>query len=270
MHDTTVTDVHPRPAPPVEKEPGHSVLARLGKRVLRPGGVELTEAMLAALSVDRDDDVVELAPGRGATAMLTLERGPRSYTGIEADPAWAQRLERVLGEKGPVSIAQGDAGASGLADGCASVVYGEAMLTMHSARHKARIVAEAARLLRSGGRYGIHELCIVPDDLDEEAKAAIRRDLSISIHVGARPLTVSEWRTLLEEAGLEVRCVETAPMYLLEPRRVVDDEGLARSLMIAANLARLPAERRRVLDMRRVFREHEAHLAAVALVAAKT
>ena len=31
--------------------PGHWVLAQLGKRVLRPGGMELTRRMLAALTI---------------------------------------------------------------------------------------------------------------------------------------------------------------------------------------------------------------------------
>uniref|UniRef100_UPI001C68D3FE hypothetical protein n=1 Tax=Streptomyces shenzhenensis TaxID=943815 RepID=UPI001C68D3FE len=45
--------------------PGHWLLARLGKRVLRPGGVELTRWMLDALGVDPQDRVVELAAGLG-------------------------------------------------------------------------------------------------------------------------------------------------------------------------------------------------------------
>jgi hypothetical protein len=37
---------------PVEKMPGHWLLARMGKRVLRPGGLELTQQLLAELSID--------------------------------------------------------------------------------------------------------------------------------------------------------------------------------------------------------------------------
>ena len=44
---------------------GHWVLAKLGKRVLRPGGLELTRKMLSALSIGEEDDVVEFAPGLG-------------------------------------------------------------------------------------------------------------------------------------------------------------------------------------------------------------
>ena len=36
-----------------EKMPGHWVLARLGKRVLRPGGMQLTRRLLEAASNSR-------------------------------------------------------------------------------------------------------------------------------------------------------------------------------------------------------------------------
>ena len=65
--------------------PGHWVLARLGKRVLRPGGMELTRRMLEALDIVPADDVVEFAPGLGLTAQLTLKRHPASYTAVERD-----------------------------------------------------------------------------------------------------------------------------------------------------------------------------------------
>ena len=67
--------------------PGHWLLARMGKRVLRPGGLELTRRMLDALDIRASDDVVELAPGLGVTARAALDREPRSYVGIERDEA---------------------------------------------------------------------------------------------------------------------------------------------------------------------------------------
>src|SRR3546814_9934488 len=67
--------------------PGHWLLARLGKRVLRPGGVEITEQLLAATAIGSSDDVVEVAPGLGATTRRILAAGPASYTGVDRDPA---------------------------------------------------------------------------------------------------------------------------------------------------------------------------------------
>src|SRR5690606_4633747 len=54
--------------------PGHWLLARLGKRVLRPGGIELTRTLIEALDVGPRDDVVEFAPGLGITARMALSR----------------------------------------------------------------------------------------------------------------------------------------------------------------------------------------------------
>ncbi len=143
--------------------------------------------------------------------------------------------------------------ANGLADGCASVVFGEAYLTMQSDEHKRQIVSEAFRLLRPGGRFGLHEMSLRPDDISPETQAEVRHDLSQSIHVGARPITVREWREILESAGFEVTLQRDASMGLLHPRRVTADEGWARALKIGFNVARNRAARKRILAMRSVF-----------------
>lgn len=51
---------------------GHWLLAKMGKRVLRPGGAVLTHKMIADLGIGAGDEVVELAPGLGYTAALLL------------------------------------------------------------------------------------------------------------------------------------------------------------------------------------------------------
>lgn len=258
-------------SPSVEKMPGHMLLARLGKRVLRPGGRELTGRLLDHLSIGAQDDVVELAPGKGATSRLVIEFVPNSYVGVEADADWAYELNAKLGSGIPfeAGVRHGNARDTGLAPGSASVVFGEAMLTMLSDDHKCAVLGEAARVLRQGGRYGIHELCLRPDDLDEVTKSEIRLELTRSIHVGARPLTVAEWSELVESAGLRVVAVDTAPMHLLEPGRVLADEGLAGAARILANVLRDRPARQRVVAMRRTFRRFEGQLAAVAIVAEK-
>jgi hypothetical protein len=163
----------------------------------------------------------------------------------------------------------GTAEETGLAASSASVVYGEAMLSMQLANAKSRIVTEAARLLTPGGRDGIHELCLVPDDIDSQIRDAIAHDLSEEIHVGVRPLTVQEWRELLVTADLTVVSEQLAPMHLLEPARLVRDEGLLRAIRFIWNVALHGEARRRVLAMRRIFRKYHRHLGAIALVATK-
>jgi SAM-dependent methyltransferase len=261
-------DALPSREPPIEKMPGHWLLAKMGKRVLRPGGLELTRQLLADLAIGADDEVVEFAPGLGVTARLTLARNPRSYTAVERDRDAAATVAQFL--SGPRQrCILGTAEETDLPDVSASVVYGEAMLSMQPASAKATIIAEAARLLKPGGRYGIHELCLTPDDVDQAIRDAIRQGLSDEIHVGVRPLTAREWRELMESAGLTVVSERTAPMHLLEPPRLVRDEGLWRAIRFMWNVARHAPARRRVFKMRRIFRKYHDHLAAIALVAVK-
>jgi len=248
--------------------PGHWLLARLGKRVLRPGGIELTQRMLEALNVHSQDKVVEFAPGLGLTAKLVLQRQPATYTAIERDEAAANLVRRYLNGRQQRCLV-GNAEQSGLPAESATVVYGEAMLTMQTPETKARIVREAWRILEAGGRYGLHELCLVPETLDDGTKKEIALALLQTIRVGARPLTISEWQALLLEEGFSVLAKTSAPMHLLEPRRFLHDEGVGGVLRFLWNVVRDREARRRVLAMRRTFRRYHAHLAAIMIVAEK-
>ncbi|MDQ0834307.1 SAM-dependent methyltransferase [Streptomyces achromogenes] len=252
--------------------PGHWLLARLGKGVLRPGGVELTGWMLDALGVDPQDRVVELAAGLGATARLALTRRPAAYTAVDRDAVAVAALSALTGP-GPTEVraVRSDAADTGLPEGAATVVYGEAMLTMQHYPAKRRIVREARRLLDDPiGRYAIHELCLLPDGLDPALADRIAADLQDAIHVGARPLTPSGWGELLAIEGFTVTAQKTAPMALLEPRRLIADEGLIPALRIVGRALRDPAALHRVLHMHRIFRRHSAHLGAISLVAVRT
>ena len=245
---------------------GHWLLARLGKRVLRPGGVELTRTLLLRAEVT-GADVLELAPGLGRTAAEILPRRPRTYVGVEGDPDAADAVRRVVAGRGEVRVA--DAAATGLPDASADVVIGEAMLTMQGDIAKHAIVSEVSRVLKPNGRYAIHELALTPDTIPEEISTDIRQALARSIKVNARPLTVAEWSQLLAGHGLVVDHVATAPMALLQPRRVIADEGILGALRFAKNLLVQRDARRRVLAMRATFRKHRMRLTAVAIVATK-
>lgn len=275
MSDNDVTDVPqeedshnalPISQRPASTAPGHWVLARVGKKVLRPGGLELTLQMLsdAKLTGSR---VVEYAPGLGRTASEILAARPASYTGVDKDPVAAQHVRELVGTRGTVINA--DAADTGLESGSADVVVGEAMLTMQGEKSKKAIISEAVRLLAPGGRYAIHELAVQPDDIDEELHTRIRQDLARAIHVNARPLTCEQWAELLEECGLVVETIQTAPMALLDFSRNVRDEGFVQTLRIIRNVLSDRELRARVLGMRRTFRTYQDSMCGVTIVARK-
>lgn len=248
----------------IEDVPGHWLLARLGKRVLRPGGLALTDALLNEAGLT-GRDVVELAPGLGQTARRIIAAGPHSYVGIDADPDAARITSKIVADHGHCMNAT--ATDTGLPDASADIVVCEAMLTMQSPKQKAAILAEAARLLRPGGRLAIHELAMTPDDLDPAKAAQIRTDLARAIKVNARPMTPGEWCESLTKAGLSMQWCRIAPMALLEPARMVADEGALRTARIAYNTLSTPGARERVLRMRSTFTEHQDNLGGIALIA---
>lgn len=252
-----------------DRMPGHWLLARLGKRVLRPGGVELTERLLHQLDITPDDDVVELAPGLGATTRLVLDRSPASYRGVDRDADAVTRVDALLDRPQDAAV-RGSATSTGLDDASADVLFGEAYLTMQPASQKELIVAEAARVVRPGGRLGLHEISFAPDDISGSDAERIADELGRQIKVNVSPLSLTQWTELLGRHGFEVDTTLTAPMHLLEPRRFLADEGPARTVRFVVNLARDRDARRRVLGMRRAMRANSANLQACAIVARRT
>lgn len=255
-----------RTAPEASRMQGHWLLARLGKRVLRPGGIDLTRRMLAAAKLEPGERVVELGPGVGRTAELLLARHPSSYHGVDPNPEGRDQVAAILDKHPGAEYVVADAAATGLPDASADLVVGEAMLTIQSDEHKREIVAEAVRLLAPGGRYAIHELALRGDRSPAELEAA-RKELSRTIRVGARPLPLEAWKDLLTDAGLVVEWTGTAPMHLLEPGRLVQDEGLLGAARFWRNVRRTPGARDRVRAMRQAFQLQGELLSAVGMVA---
>jgi hypothetical protein len=73
----------------------HFLLARIGKRVLRPGGIKMTRRMLDTLDIRASGKAIEFAPGPGAAARLALARRPASYIGVDRDVAAAAVVGRA-------------------------------------------------------------------------------------------------------------------------------------------------------------------------------
>src|SRR5699024_9180267 len=126
------------PGPKVDftRMPGHWILANMGKKVLRPGGRRLTHWMHGNMAIASYDRVVEMAPGMGTTTQYTLGRRPASYTAVEQDKAAGENVRKLLGDNPNDKVIIARAEETGLTDQYATMVYGEAVLTMQTAAKK--------------------------------------------------------------------------------------------------------------------------------------
>ena len=130
---------------------------------------------------------------------------------------------QAVGSRG--RVVEGDAAATGLDDASADAVIGEAMLTMQSDRAKAAIVAEAHRCyVRGPVRDPRTRSTPTPSATMRRPRSANRwpaPSRSTPAHSPSR-----EWRKTVHRQRLHHREGSSfAPMALLEPRRVIADEG---------------------------------------------
>lgn len=267
--DRTTTKGERLPAYGVDSDrmSAHWLFARLGKRVLRPGGVELTRRLLDAVDVGPGDDVVEIAPGMGSTTRLILDRRPSSYTGVDRDPVVVDRISSMTASVGG-RVVRGMASRTGLDDSCADVAFGEAYLTMQPVRQKHEIVAELRRIVRLGGRVALHEMALRPGTDPEDGERLVE-ELRRRARVHVTPLTDDDWMALLTENGFEISTYETAPLHLLEPARLVADEGWLGAFRFIRRTLCDSHARSRVMAMRSAMSRNSDKLQAIMVTAVR-
>ncbi|MEM9291050.1 MAG: SAM-dependent methyltransferase [Acidobacteriota bacterium] len=243
-------------------------LTRLGRRVMRPGGMEMTRRMIDALDIGPEDRVVELAPGLGAASRIALENQPMTFTGIERDEVTAKLVRQVIRGARRCCV-HGAIAQTGLDASSTSVAYGESILSFQNEGRQRAILAEAFRFLQSGGRLGLHEIALTPEYLEQSRKDRIASDLLQNVDAEARLLTCGEWLEMLRSVGLEVEIIETAPLQSLTPLRLMRNEGLRDALRVFTSVLRSPAARKRFAALRDTLSQHRDVVSSVFIVAQK-
>lgn len=112
-------------------------------------------------------------------------------------------------------------------------------------------------------------MAFTPDDIDPERAESIADELTRRVKVDVTPLTTAGWIDLVEQAGFEVTGRFTAPLRLLEPPRVLADEGPIGAARFVSRVARRPDARRRMLAMRSAMRRNRDHPQACGLIAVR-
>jgi predicted O-methyltransferase YrrM len=248
----------------LQTAPGHQVLAKAGKKLLRPGGRAATEQLFAWANFQPGQTVLELASSFGDSAIALAKQYGVRVVGVEKNPESVARARANVAAAGlanQIEIVEGDIYHLDQLSEQFDYVLAEAILTMQSAAGKAKILAGVRDRLKPGGKFLSHEL------LTKQEDATLYRDLAAAIRVNATPLSADHWIVICETAGLTIKQCQTGPMGLLNPLQMVRDEGLATVLRIVWNVVRNPTIRDRILQMRQVFQRHQNNLGYIAFYA---
>ncbi|HEX6493800.1 MAG TPA: methyltransferase domain-containing protein [Candidatus Dormibacteraeota bacterium] len=199
-----------------------------------PGGLALTRALLGHLELRRGERVLDVAAGRGASALLIAAEHPVEVDGVDLSPGNVDHANSAAHDAGlgsRVRFHLGDAERLPPGDGAVDAAVCEcAFCTFPDKRAAA---AELARVLRPGGRLGITDVTVAPPGLSGELAGLAGW---VACLADARPL--EEYSSILAAAGL--RTVHTERHDAALARMVEEIDARLRALrMIRATVPAL-------------------------------
>ena len=165
----------------------------LGIETLHPGGLDITGELAGLCEIRPGTAVLEVASGTGESACFLARRFGARVVGLDRSPSMIARSVAKDGAIGPeVSFLRADAHHLPFPDDSFDVAISECTLCL---LEKARVIEEMARVVRPGGRVGMH-------DLYWEVGAPERLKRTLVEIEGERPETLEGWAALFRAAGL--------------------------------------------------------------------
>jgi arsenite methyltransferase len=183
---------------------GADVVALLLGDSYHPGGLALTRRLAGQLDLPAGAQVLDVASGRGATAVLLAQDCRLRVTGLDlsaANVALSRGRADAEGLADRVSFTVGDAERLPYPDDSFDAVVVECALCTFP--NKPAAAAEIARVLRPGGNLGLTDVVADPRRLPVELTT-----LAAHIACVADALPLSGYSELLSTAGLHTTRAE--------------------------------------------------------------
>jgi ubiquinone/menaquinone biosynthesis C-methylase UbiE len=200
--------------------------------VLHPGGLELTGHLGEVIRLKETDSVLDIACGRGASAIYLAEHFNCRVTGLDYGAENIGAAEAHASNQGVshlTTFRQGDAEGLPFDDGTFDAIISECSFCTFTG--KARATAEMSRVIRRGGRLGLTDVTIsgpLPHDIQSLLAW-------VACVAGSGP--PEEYVSKLEEAGFTDFTVEDQRDALL--RLVHDVRRKLLGVELAARLGKL-------------------------------
>ena len=168
---------------------------------LHPGGERLTLRLAELAGVAPGQRVVDVACGRGTTALLLARELGCEAVGVDLGARGIAQARHAAGAGERASFLVGDAETLPLGDAGFDVALSECSLCTFP--DKPRAIAEMARVVRAGGVIAIAD---VTADLD--ALPAALRTAAAQVACVADARSAAEYVALLRDAGCEPLAIE--------------------------------------------------------------
>ncbi len=247
-----------------KREVGHTFLARIGKKRLRPGGKKATEWLIEQGEFSSNTNVLEVACNMGTTMIDLVKRYNCQVTGVDVDKRVLANARNNIKKhqlENDITLVHANAMKLPFPDDTFDVIINEAMLTMLPREAKEKAIKEYYRVLKKGGKLLTHDVMLTKSD------EAVVQQLGKAINVRVQPLTEESWQQTLAQTFQHTSAV-SGPMTLLSPTGMIRDEGVMGSIQVMKN-AMKKENRPQFLQMFRLFRAKKDVLYFIAICSKK-
>lgn len=243
----------------------YSLLAALGKKVIRPGGCGSSEAIFRLTELHPEQHILDIGCGVGTTAIQIASRFGCRVTAVDIDKRmleYAHYNIRKTGVIEQITLEFGDIQALPFADDVFDIVTIETV-TMFTGDQRAAI-REAIRVCKPGGYVFDHEFvwaCPPPAELRLEFDSIVCSGMSFE--------TEQEWTELFLSAGQDDIQVIAIPFDLMTIKGMLRDERWLGTIIIVACTLSRQAYFSRMLWLIRVLNKVSPCLSSVVIACKK-
>ena len=228
----------------------------VGMTVIHPGGFEATNKLIQSLKISSDSKVIDIACGKGTSAMLIAEKFGCHVVAIDIDEKLIEEAKQLTKKKGlenKITYHVGDALKLPFNDNEFDVAISQAMLVLVGDKIKA--IQEANRVIKKGGTAGWLELSWkkeITKDFIEKVSTVICAYCMTNV------TTFDGWKKTFIDAG--INNLNIIPLDF-NPNSggfigMMKDEGFFRTLSIMFNIMKNKEIKNRVKIMNNFFKEN--------------
>lgn len=244
---------------------GHTFLAELGKKRLRPGGKLATDWLISQGKFSSDKKVLEVACNMGTTSIELAKTFGCKITAIDLDSKALDKARENAKKSGVdslITFEKANAMELPYKDNSFDIIINEAMLTMQNQQGKDKCLNEYYRVLKPGGVLLTHDVKLTQND------ETLCRELSKAINVSVSPLIEENWTNLAYSHKFERVETLTGDMTLMSPRGMIYDEGFKGAVKIIKNALKRE-NRPQFFTMFKTFSRNREKLGFIAMASYK-
>ncbi|MDH5729637.1 MAG: class I SAM-dependent methyltransferase [Gammaproteobacteria bacterium] len=227
---------------------------QVGGTWLHPDGINSTMNLLKHVSLSKDMNVLDLGCGLGSTSRYITKKYGCWVTAIDKDPDMIERAKKLTNGRVSHSIEYKtlDANSSELISNSFDCVIIQSVLCFNE---KAKILKEAYRLLKSGGKLVINEVTWLRKPTNTVER--VTRSTICETFKGA--LTKEQWQALLTDIGFENTQGTAYGFHVVTPYQMLREEGLFATLKIFWRVLRDPQTNMRLNAVSRYIKNYPGY-----------